>query len=77
MGVELELALDKEVLDDEIQSILQHAKPDKCPGNNNIPYRFLQAMGKPLVEAIASLARACFLAEYYPLRFRVARTIVL
>ena len=34
-------------------------------------------MGKPLVEAIASLARACFLAEYYPLRFRVARTIVL
>ena len=52
-------------------------KPDKCPGADDIPNRFLQAMGEPLIKALQGLAAAVLKASYYPKSLRAARTIVL
>ena len=54
-----------------------HAKMDKAPGADGIPYRFLKAMGEPLTVAVAGLLTQCWRAEYYPAAFRSARTVVL
>ena len=52
-------------------------KPDKCPRADEIPNRFLQAMGEPLVKAMQALVTAVIKLSYFPQRFRSARTIVL
>jgi len=62
---------------DEVYSILKRVKPDKCPGIDGITNRFLKAMGAPLVQAITELTNTCWRLEYYPQRFKQARTIVL
>lgn len=72
-----ELAINSEVLTDEVRSILQAVKPDKCPGIDEIPNRFLKAMGDPFVKAIQSLITAVIKTSYFPICFRTARTIVL
>ena len=75
-GVE-PLEMRRTVTDEEVYSILKKVKPDKCPGIDGIPNRFLQAMGAPLARAITELINTCWRLEYYPQRFRQARTIVL
>ncbi len=40
--------VDQLVTVEEVQGIIKRAKPDKCPGADKIPYRFLKAMGCPL-----------------------------
>ena len=62
---------------EEIQDIIAGSRPDKCPGNDNIPNRVLKAMGSPLVEVLTKLVNACFKLSYFPRQFRHARTIVL
>jgi hypothetical protein len=61
----------------EVHAAFKKAKPDKCPGIDEIPNRFLQAMGEPLVQALTALINQCWAAEYFPKRFRTARTIVI
>ena len=53
-GVE-PLEMRRTVTDEEVYSILKKVKPDKCPGIDGIPNRFLQAMGAPLARAITEL----------------------
>jgi len=71
------LEMHQTVTVDEVYSILKRVKPNKCPGIDGIPNRFLQAMGAPLVQAITELINASWRLEYHPRRFRQARTIVL
>jgi hypothetical protein len=71
------LEMDQLVTSAEVQAILRKIKPDKCPGTDEIPNRFLQAMGEPLARALQALITAVLKVNYYPERFRAARTIVL
>ena len=72
-----ELVIDQRVLAEDVRSILRSIKPDKCPGMDEIPNRFLKAMGEPLVKAVQSLITAVFKLSYFPLCFQSTRTIVL
>ena len=69
--------MEQQVVADDIRAVLRSVKPDKCPGADEIPNRFLQAMGEPLVKAMQSLITAVIKLSYFPQRFRSARTIVL
>ena len=60
-----------------MQSIVQKVKPDKCLGLDEIPNRFLKAMGEPLIKALQALITAVIKVNHYLIRFRAARTIVL
>jgi hypothetical protein len=71
------LEMNQLVTSAEVQAIVRKIKPDKCPGTDEIPNRFLQAMGVPLVRALQALITAVFKVNYFPERFRAARTIVL
>jgi hypothetical protein len=71
------LLVDRQVTVDDIAAILRTVYPDKCPGPDSIPNRFLKAMGQPLVRAIHSLIEVCLALEYFPTAFKHARTIVL
>jgi hypothetical protein len=71
------LVISQTVTSNDIQDIVSKAKPDKCPGADEIPNRFLQAMGEPLIRALQALITAVIRHSYYPARFRTARTIVL
>ncbi len=62
---------------EEIQNIIAGSRPDKCPGSDGIPNRFLKAMGSALAEMLTKLINACFRLSYFPKQFRHARTIVL
>lgn len=64
-----ELGMDRRISMDEIWAVLRKVKPDKCPGADNIPSRFLKAMGLPLVRALQSLITAVITASYFPARF--------
>jgi hypothetical protein len=77
LGAREELEMEQRVVADDIRAVLRSVKPDKCPGADEIPNRFLQAMGEPLVKAMQSLITAVIKLSYFPQRFRSARTIVL
>ena len=71
------LFADQSVTEEDVQAIIRKTKPDKYPGNNEIPNRFLQAIGELLVKALQPLLTAVNLINYFPKRFRIACTIVL
>ena len=54
------------VTEEDVQDIVQKVKPDKCPGADEIPNRFLQAIGGPLIKALQALITAVFKTSYYP-----------
>jgi hypothetical protein len=61
----------------DIQAIVQKVKPDKYPGADKIPNRFLQLIGKLLIKVLQALLTVVNKVNYFPRRFRVACTIVL
>jgi hypothetical protein len=65
----LELALDQTVTYEEVYNLVRKAKPDKCPGQDEIPYCFLQLMGEPLVRALQALIAAVIKLSYFLARF--------
>ena len=71
------LTISQLVTVEDVRNIVRKVKPDKCPGADEIPNRFLQAMGEPLIKALQALITAVFRTSYYPKSFRAARTIVL
>jgi hypothetical protein len=72
-----DLQIDRTAAEWEVYRALRNTRPDKCPGTDEIPNRFLLAMGQPLVRALSALLNRCWALEYYPKQFRTARTIVL
>jgi hypothetical protein len=75
--VQTELYIDCTTTKWEVHKALKRAKPDKSLGIDEIPNRFLHAMGELLIQALTVLINQCWAAEYYPKQFRAARTIVL
>jgi hypothetical protein len=61
----------------DVRDIARRVKPDKCLGSDETPNRFLKAIGEPLIKPLQALITAVFKVNYYPKRFRAARTIVL
>jgi hypothetical protein len=51
---------------EDVRNIVRRVKPDKCPGADEIPNRFLQAIGEPLINALQALITAVFKTSYYP-----------
>ena len=47
--------MDQSVILEEVRTTLRRVKPDKCPGQDGIPNRFLKAMGDPLLQALIDL----------------------
>src|SRR6266487_4995938 len=52
------IAISQLVTREEVQAIVQKVRPDKCPGTDEIPNRFLQSIGEPLVKALQGLLSA-------------------
>jgi hypothetical protein len=50
-----ELHADRRATECEVYTTLKRAKPDKCIGADEIPNRFLHAMGEPLIQALTAL----------------------
>ena len=60
-----------------MEGIIRRHASGKAPGRDSVPHEFLKAMGKPLANAVATLATRCWESGYYPARFRAAQTVVL
>jgi len=71
------LVISQLVTVEDVRDIVRKVKPDKCLGADEIPNRFLQAIGELLIKALQALITAVFRTSYYPKSFRAARTIVL
>ena len=72
-----QLNSDCQATEKEIQLAISSQKSKGAPGPDGLSPRFLKAMGRPLVKALASLTTACWRAGYYPKRFRIATTLCL
>jgi hypothetical protein len=63
------LVISQLVTKEDVRDIIRKVKPDKCPGADEIPNRFLKAMGEPLIKALQALITAVFKISYYPKSF--------
>jgi hypothetical protein len=72
-----ELSMSQEVTTDEISSILKTIAPDKAPGPDSIPNRFLRECRDVLAEPLAKLFQVCLQSSYHPTPFRHSKTVVL
>lgn len=62
---------------EEVKKAIHEQKSKGATGPDDISPRFLKAMGAPLVTALTGLTTACWQAEHYPARFRIAETLCL
>lgn len=61
----------------EVKSAIQRLKPDKAPGIDKIPNRFLKQVLEVFLPHFTHLFQACVNIGYHPKEFWVANTIVL
>jgi hypothetical protein len=71
------LEVNRIVLPTDIAVVLKGMGPWKAPGEDLLPVGLLKACGKPLRKVLAPLITACFRLEWFPERFKRAKTIVL
>ena len=71
------LEIDCKVTAEQVQDVLNKAGQWKAPGPDQLPNGFLKRLGKPLFQALASLAEACWRIGYHPKLFRKAVTVIL
>ena len=69
--------IEQAVTTEEVAAILQSCSPRSAPGDDDIPFKFLQALGTPIVQAITHLAEASLRLEHLPPFLKTARTVVL
>ena len=67
----------QEVTADEIRDMLKTIAPDRAPGPDSIPNRFLRECRGILAEPLAKLFQDCLPRSYHPTPFRHSRTVVL
>ena len=71
------LEIDYKVTAEQVQNVLSKAGQWKAPGPDQLPNGFLKRLGKPLFQALASLAEVCWRIGYYPGAFQKAVTVIL
>jgi hypothetical protein len=62
---------------EDIEAALSKAGLWKAPGEDLLPIGLLKACGNPLYRVLASLATRCFQLQWFPRRFKRAKTVVL
>lgn len=72
-----ELSMSQEVTADDTRDMLKAIAPDKAPGQDSIPNRFLRQCRDILAEPLAKLFQDCLQRSYHPTPFRHSRTVVL
>jgi endonuclease/exonuclease/phosphatase family metal-dependent hydrolase len=72
-----ELRGGQSVAESEVRSAITRPKPDRAPGPDGIPNRFLKIVTGPFLKPINALFKACMEQSYHPRSFREANTIVL
>ena len=61
----------------DIAKALATISPWKAPGDDQIPTGLIKACGKPLYQVLAVLYTRCLELQWYPDRFKQAKTVVL
>ena len=72
-----EIQLSLEVTAEEVEQILNKKKTFTAGGKDKLPNRFLKALGSKFCQAIAVLTSICWRLEYFPERFKNAKTVCL
>ena len=72
-----EIQLSQEVTTEEVEQILTKKKPFTAGGKDKLPNGFLKALGPKFCQAIAVLTSTCWRLEYFPERFKNAKTVCL
>ena len=72
-----ELPIPCEVDEAEIHAILKWLPPDKAPGPDRIPNRFLKECSQQLAPFLAHFFTKCIQASYHPQTFKESNTVVL
>ena len=67
----------KRVTIKDISTTLSTIKPWKAPGDDLIPTGLIKACGRPLFQILAALYTRCLELQWYPQRFKKAKTVVL
>jgi len=67
----------QEVTEEDVAAAVLNTKSWKAPGNDLLPTGFLKACGHPLYGVLAVLITQCFRLNFYPARFKEAKTVVL
>ncbi len=62
---------------EEITSILRSCSSSSAPGDDEIPFHFLKALGEPVARALTLLANSCLQLRHFPAFLKTSRTIVL
>jgi hypothetical protein len=62
---------------EEITSILKGCSSSSAPGDDEIPFYFLKALGEPVARALTLLANICLTLQYFLAFLKTSRTIVL
>ena len=60
-----------------MEQILNKKKPFTAGGKDKPPNRFLKALGSKFCQAIAVLTSTCWRLEYFPEKFKNAKTVCL
>ena len=69
--------LSQEISKEDIHNILKKKKPFTAPGKDTLPNGFLKVLEDSFNEKIAKVLEACWKLEYFPDRYKAARTIYL
>ncbi|PPJ53230.1 hypothetical protein CBER1_11842 [Cercospora berteroae] len=72
-----ELDIPQEVTPGDVAAVLKRLPPDKAPGPDGIPNRFLRECRGILARPLAALFQECLKRAYHPTPFRHANTVVL
>ena len=72
-----EIQLSQEVTCEEVEQILAKKKPFTAEGRDKLPNGFLRALGPRFCQALAILTSTCWKLEYFPERFKSAKTVCL
>jgi hypothetical protein len=62
---------------EEITYILKGCSSSSAPGEDEIPFHFLKALGEPVARALTLLTNACLALQHFPASLKSSRTIVL
>ena len=72
-----EIQLSQQVTAEEVEQILNKKKPFTAGGKDKLPNGFLKALGSKFCQAMAVLTSTCWRLEYFPERFKNAKTVCL
>ena len=72
-----EIQLSQEVTCEEVEQILAKKKPFTAGARDKLPNGFLRALGPRFCQALAILTSTCWKLEYFPERFKSAKTVFL